>query len=219
MVAIIESYLDEKITAFELDDQITQVAGATKDETVHHVREMLWYYYDDCRDHKVVLAKGAWNYFQRLLLLLKSDASVRVQRRRVWSWRQAAAAVLLAGFAMIVKSVGWGEHLFVYSVPFGILSILLSLSRRHVPDEDDKFLLTLVPFASLAELFTVHRSVPSFVKRPCPRSLPERRIRSVGMEAALQFQFCAIWAVFSPIALLLQLLPDVEARVNVEPAT
>lgn len=217
MVAIIENYLDEKITAFQFDDQIEELALTSKDQTVRYARRALWYFYDDCQDHMVTLSEQGWKYFQRLLLLLRSDASVRVQRRRIWSWRQVAAAFLLGGFGAVAGSVGWGHHLFVYAMPFGILSILLSLTRRRQPAENEQILLTLMPFGTLAELFNVHRTVSSFVKRPYPGALRERRIRSAVMNVGLRFQFYATWALFSPIALLLQLLPDVEARVNVEP--
>jgi hypothetical protein len=51
-------------------------AARTKDETVKHVADLLWYHYDDLEDHKVVASKAEWDFFQRLLLILKSDADL-----------------------------------------------------------------------------------------------------------------------------------------------
>ena len=50
LIETISSYLDEAITAFEFDDEIHEIAGASTDLTVEYVRSALWYHYDDCKD-------------------------------------------------------------------------------------------------------------------------------------------------------------------------
>ncbi|MHB0961093.1 MAG: hypothetical protein ACYC0X_21805 [Pirellulaceae bacterium] len=62
--------MDEALTAFAFDDEITEIGTATADGTVHFVVDSLWYHYDDCRDHLAGLSKQEWDYFQRLVLLL-----------------------------------------------------------------------------------------------------------------------------------------------------
>jgi len=208
MAAAVEDYLSEKTTAFALDDRITEIAARTDDETVKHVAQALWFHYDDCKDHRVVLIKKQWDYFQRLLLLLKSEASIRIQRRRVWSWRQVIAAVFLVGFCGVVIQTGFGMHLVVAAIPFGAISMALFHSRRSLPAEEMARLARLAPFASLAQVFAVRRKTPGFKKRPYPAGLLGRTIRSPFMSWLIELQFRAVWLIFSPVVLVAQLLPD-----------
>src|SRR5438067_2522649 len=90
LIGAISEYLNETITAFTFDERITEIAG-TKDKTVRYVIDLLWFHYDDCKDHKVVLTEQEWNYFQRLILLLQSDSDVRESCVWHWSIRQLIA--------------------------------------------------------------------------------------------------------------------------------
>src|SRR5512141_1226431 len=90
----INRYLREEITAFALNEAVSGIGAKSKDETVKQVVAMLWYHYDDVDDHKVVATKGEWDFFQRLLLVLKSDADIVAETgERRWTARQAVAAV------------------------------------------------------------------------------------------------------------------------------
>lgn len=215
MAVVVEDYLGEKISAFAFDDQLTELSAKTKDETVKRIAHELWFHYDDCKDHKVVLSGAQWDYFQRLVLILKSDASVRVERRRTWSWRQLVAAMLLVCFAAVLASLGWGLHLLVVSVPFGLASMVLSRCGRTMPVDQTNHLIRLVPFASLNQILAVRRTTTGFKKSPYPPALIDRRIRSPFMDRVLAWQWRVMWLLFSPIALLGQCFPDTEQRIEV----
>ena len=118
MVEVINRYLSEELTAFKLDEALSGIGARTKDETVKQVAELFWYHYDDVEDHKVVASKEEWDYFQRLLLILKSDAEI-VQETgiRKWTARQAVAAACLAVFGYAVIKTGFGSHLLVVTIP------------------------------------------------------------------------------------------------------
>ncbi|GMU22602.1 MAG: hypothetical protein AMXMBFR13_26870 [Phycisphaerae bacterium] len=216
LVGIIQNYLEERITAFTFDEGIHELAFRTEDETVKHVVRMLWFHYDDCKDHRVVLCKEQWDYFQRLLLLLRSDASVHVERLRIWSWHQAAAALLLSCFVAVAIVFGWGVHLFLVSLPLGVASIMLSRSKRAMFRDEWEERTRLTPFTSLAQVSDVRRGVFGFKKRPYPATLAKRAIRSPGMSMALNLQFWAVWSLFSPVALCIQVFPMKYERVKVK---
>jgi len=103
LVEIINRYLSEELTAFKLHDAISEIGAKTKDETVNQVVSLFWCHYDDVEDHKVVASKEEWDYFQRLLLILKSDAEIIQEAgERRWRARQAVAAACLALFGVAV---------------------------------------------------------------------------------------------------------------------
>jgi hypothetical protein len=215
LVGIIQDYLEERITAFTFDEHINELTFRTEDETVKHAVRMLWFHYDDCKDHKVVLCKEEWDYFQRLLLLLRSDASVHFERLRIWSWHQAVAALLLSCFLAVAMVLGWGMHLFLVNLPLGVGSIVLSRSKRTMFSDEWEERARLTPFTSLAQVSNLRRGVFGFKKRPYPATLAKRAIRSPGMSMALDLQFLAVWSLFSPVALCMQVFPIKYERVNV----
>jgi hypothetical protein len=89
VIAAFEAYLDDTITAFEFDDRLQEIDS--EDRTVNEVVRAAWFHYDDCVDHKVHLSKQEWDYFQRLLLILRSDAELSSSEMRRWSWDHALA--------------------------------------------------------------------------------------------------------------------------------
>ena len=86
MSKAIRAYMAETITAFQLDEALFTIADATQDGTVKAVAKQMWFHYDDCKDHKIVSSKQTWDYFNRLLLLLESEAEAEFVRTRT-SWR------------------------------------------------------------------------------------------------------------------------------------
>ena len=70
----------ERIGALELGDELHIIAHATQDSTVKFVNRVMWFHYDDCKDHKIVASKQEWDYFNRLLLLLESEAEAEFVR-------------------------------------------------------------------------------------------------------------------------------------------
>jgi hypothetical protein len=216
LVEAINRYLCEETTAFELDKVISEIGARTKDQTVKHVVALFWYHYDDVDDHKIVAAKEEWDFFHRLLLILKSDADIVAEPgKRMWTLRQAASAVCLALFGLVIVETGFGRHLYCATVPLGIISMLLAHWRSC--DEGHRFQeqAALMPFNSVSALLSLRRKVRNFVKVRYPIRLGSRQIRSPMSAAAMWLHFGAVWLLFSPMALILQLLPESEHRWKV----
>ena len=207
LLEIIGRYLNGEITAFAFDAAIFEVRSETTDATVKHVVDLLWHFYDDCKDHKVNLNKWEWDFIQRVRLLLESDAALEVSVRRVWSWTQAAAATAIAGFAWFAFQIGFGSHLMILAIPFGGISIAIAHDRARLAAENQDGATTLGPFSSFEQLRSVRCRVGHFRKQHYPAQLPSRRIRSRVGEFAIMLQTYAPWLLFSPIVLLAQLFP------------
>jgi hypothetical protein len=73
----------------------------------------------------------------------------------------------------------------------------------------------LLPFGSVAEMRSVRRKVRGFVKSRYPTQLGSRQIRGPVSEAFNWLHFVVVWLVFSPVALLIQALPEREVRWKV----
>jgi hypothetical protein len=216
MIAVIREYLGEKIPASGFDEQLSAIAARTDDPTVKWVSSQLWFTYDDCRDHPVVSDKPGWDLIQRLILLLESDARVEVEVGPAhWTARQGIAGACLAGVGWIVWETGWGSHLLITNLPFGLVSMGLSFWQRHEPGDPGAPDPSLAPFQSVGQLRSVRRRVRSFIKARYPRHLETRRIRGPLSEFALWLQFGALWLMFSPVALLCQLRPERQTQWRV----
>jgi hypothetical protein len=216
LAATIRGFLDDRVSAFALDEALDEFRDSS-DPTVRFVALTLWYHYDDCRDHMVALSKAEWDYFQRLLLVLHSDCQVATTWVRRWSWTQLAAIGCLVGLGWCLARFGWGQHLLVLSIPFGLVSVGISYWRRrsYVAGAHDQI---LVPFASFAELSAVYRTSAAFTNQRYPRALAERRIRSRVAEFGLRLQLYAAWLMLSPLPLLVQAFPQAEARTQMKMA-
>jgi len=77
----------ERITAFELDDALDRLARSSQDRTLNFVSTLMWFHYDDLKNHKIHATKLQWDYFHRLLLLLESEYEADFVRVRS-SWRE-----------------------------------------------------------------------------------------------------------------------------------
>ncbi len=216
LAEVINRYLNEELTAFEFDEQLSETAAGTKDETVKQVARLFWYHYDDVDDHKVVASKEEWDYFQRLLLILQSDADIICENgNRHWTARQALAAVCLASFLVALVKTGFGSHLFVATVPLGLVSMLLSHWHSRVQARRMDGQTALIPFGSMSELLSFRRRVTNFAKTRYPIHVGSRRIRGPLGAAANWLHFAIGWLLYSPVALTFQLLPESERRWRV----
>jgi hypothetical protein len=216
LVEVIDRYLADDLTAFKLDDALSDITARTKDETVKQVADLLWYHYDDLEDHKVVASKAEWDFFQRLLLILKSDGDlVEETGKRKWTARQAVAALCLAVFLVALAKTDWGSHLFLATVPLGGVSVLLKLWQSSLEEAQLRKQAPLVPFGSMPEMRSVRRKVQGFVKSRYPNRLGSRQIRGPVSEAFNWLHFVVVWLLFSPVALLVQALPEREMRWKV----
>jgi len=211
---LIRSFLAEDITAFEFDEGLDEF-WHSEDPIIRHVLGAVWPYYDDCDDHLACLSKPQWDYFQRLLLVLESDCRIETSSQRHWSFKQVFAGATLLAYAYVAIPFGWGSQLFVMSIPFGIISILLSF--WHVGDnnsEPDPYVAAIWPFASFSDLETAYRS-SKFRKTRYPKQIAHRKIRSPAMETFWQLHTYVMWAIFSPIPLLVQTLPTTQTETRV----
>ena len=216
LAEVIHRYLNEELAAFKFDELLSDIAARTKDETVKQVVSLFWYHYDDIDDHKVVASKEEWDYFQRLLLILKSDADIVSESgMRKWTVRQAVATACLAIFVMVVVKTGFASHLFLATAPLGVISLLLWHWRSRVEEGRLHEQTAMSPFGALSELLSVRRKVSSFVKTRYPIRLGSRRIRGPVGEAANWLHLALGLLLFSPVALLFQAFPEREQRWKV----
>ena len=215
LAELIRRYLDEEIKAFDFDDALDDFRGSG-DDAVRFVSDALWYHYDDCDDHLVVLSKPEWNYFQRLLLLLESDSSVRFTHSRHWTYLQLLAAALLLLCVGIVAKTGLGYHLLVFFIPFGIGSIAISHVRRP-PEDFGPYDAIITPFESLCDLRTVYENT-CFRKVRYPSELAKRAIRSPFMNWFFVAYYYICWCLLAPVPLLFQCLPTATSSVKISPA-
>jgi hypothetical protein len=219
LVNAINRYLDKAMTAFAFDDEIFGILRASKDATVEYVVHSLWLHYDDCKDHLAGLSKEEWDYFQRLILLLESNAEVEKVFHRKWSIRQLIAGLGLIGFGLCVYQFGIGWHLFGFALAFGPISIALSYWRNRSEMPQAKKRLGLIPFSSLSELRAIHKAVAGFSKRKYPAGSKARSVHGHLMTTVVWFQTCVLWSFISPLILLFQTLPEEQVRTRIRQAT
>jgi len=207
LIASINAYLDESIDNFEFDERNSDVSASTSDCTVHDIVHFLWLHYDDCVRHKSGLSKPEWDYFQRLLLILHSNAQFRRSGKRQWTARQLVAGLAVLLYLVIAFLMGWGSQLLALGLPFGMLSIALAFSENCRETTVSPWEAAIYPFARLHELRTVLESAPGFRKRRYPPETIVRQYRSRLASFTIELQTYAMWMMFSPLVLLFQALP------------
>jgi hypothetical protein len=206
VISAFEAYLDDQITAFEFDDRLQEIAS--EDLTVNEVIHAAWFHDDDCKDHKVRLSKPEWDYFQRLLLILASDTELSSSQSSRWSWDHLIAWLALVVFGGIAFVVGWGWHLILWAVPFGIVSILISIYRRRREPESLPCEVACTPFDSISQILWLRRQFPRFRKRKYRVEIGGRKIRSEAEESFNQAFSYGYWLALSPLVLLFQGFPS-----------
>jgi hypothetical protein len=211
----IREYLEEKTTAFEFDDEIFIIADDSKDPTVDEIAKALWCHYDDCKDHKVNLSKEEWDYFNRLILLLKSNAHLKVVKHRNWSFTQIIAVSLLSFFCWHLYDYGFHPYLLFITAPLGVISILISRYHCKQTIKPTPNQIALMPFNSNSQLLSIRRTVPAFIKKIYPTAFEPKQIRSKGEERALSLQLYIAWLAFSPLVLFAQIFPRTEESASV----
>jgi len=217
MALAIESFMGGKLTAFQFDEVLFEIATATTDKTVQEIRHVLWCFYDDGKDHQVVATTAEWDCFNRLILRLKSDGEIEVAgKKRSWTIRQFIAVLALIAFLAVVKQTGWGEHLFIYAMPFGVISMLLAAWNKERQRKCLQMQTPITPFPSVASLRAIRRQVTDFSKRRYPLGISDRQIRSPLMSQILWIQCGILGLMFAPIPLLLQALPETESDVRIK---
>lgn len=221
MAVAVRDYMNEKMTAFDFDEELIKIMNPTTDKTVQWVGQQLWYYYDDCKDHKIVATKEEWDYFNRLLLLLDSDGEMELTKKIRWHFSQVIAATCLALFTYIVIRVGMDVALLVFVPPFGIVSMIMAwINRRQERKNISAIEASIVPFHSIKSLLSVRRTVPDFVKARYPKIISSRKVRSI-IAAKLMlipsiFPSILIWMLVAPIILFFQMLPGKKYEIRIK---
>ena len=212
LVDVIERYLADEITAFDFDEALGEFMGPRDDRTVRDVARDLWFYYDDVIDHEVVADKELWDFFQRILLLLKSDGELECSRRWRWTLRQAIALPALAAFVTVAALGGCTPIAVLMWIGIGCLAA--GLARWRERDERSKYreAYLAAPFSSVSELLGVRRGVSGFRKTKYPEHVRDRRKRPELSEMA------GLWAaslVLAPLALLVIAIPEADTHCRV----
>jgi len=211
LAIIVDRYLGEEISASEFDEAINLLQRGTEDHTVREIVNWLWFHYDDLVDHKVVATKEQWDWFQRILLVLRADGELVRTKRHRWTVRQPIAASGVIAFVIALRAVGFTDSLLLACLPLGCLSAALWWWRR---DERGEWrdLDLIFPFSSVPEMLGVRRRTSGFAKRRYPEHLRDRRIRGRITEFGMWVQFVPLWLFVSPLVLLAQCLPEGASR-------
>ncbi len=214
LIDAINRYLAGEITAFEFDEEIfDDITNDTDDLTVNYAIHSLWHFYDDLTDHKVHLSKEGWDYFQRLILILKSDAHIQHEGKRIWSQTQTSAAYALGTFGMAVALFGINYLLIVSYLLLFSKSISLHRNLRNLLPKHPENELTLTPFSSVSEMAKVYQSVKTFKKQLHPDELKVNRPQHWIVDKYLKYP---MWFLFAPFALFSQIFPTTVGTTRVE---
>lgn len=207
LASILRSYMNEEITAFQLDERIDSFRRFPNDETVELIAADLWGCYDDLKDHKVVATKETWNYFNRVLLLLSSDAELeKGQSEFQWRLSQVLAGLCLLLALVMAVRVGWDFNILSVLIPSGLISMAINwANQRRTGKAENR---ETYPFPSFGSLASVRRSTSVFSKLPWPKALGHRRIRHPLVSAIMWLPTTAAWLVLSPCVLFFQTLPE-----------
>ena len=164
---------------------------------------------------------------RRLLLVLESDGRlIERVRRRIWSSRQILAAFGLALSVILLARSGWGWDVLPALLPGFLLSVLLHLAFAEVPFHFPSEPVPpsgpygpTGPFASFEELAAVHHSITDPSRRAIPPAVGGRARRSHSPRRPPVkiggIDHLPGWFIGSPLALLVQCLPEAEWETSV----
>lgn len=209
----VDDFLDSRITSSTFDERLFAIE--TDDATAREVVSLLWYTYDDIKEHGAEhWEKPTWDFVQRLMLLLDAGAElVATKGARTWRWSQAAA---VAGLFLMAGLYGLVFHHWLFPVLIGgVVSMAIAWWRerqeRGAVDQDPT---NATPFASPAEIRRILRQMPGWAKRRHPGGRAPR-LRSPVVEWAYGLNVRFLWCLVSPVALLLQALPSRQRSTRV----
>lgn len=173
--AAMEDFLAGRCDNHAYDERIQTIRDRSADPAVVWTVDQLWYFYCDFRTHRAELGKLAWDYHQRLLLLLASEAQIEEPEARAAHASQAVAALLLLGLAAAwwwPLPWAWALHVPAAGAAWLLARWRSRASARLLPAEpdgpDEAF-----PFPSRGALLRVRRLLPGFRKAPHPPALAQ----------------------------------------------
>ncbi len=201
LAAVLQSYMNDEILSCDLDDVASKIKFSTSDKVVEVVANSLWYHYDDNVDHHIVASKQEWNFFYRLLLLLKSDCELTFSSR--WTIKQPIAALCLVGITVWLICGGFNCYLIAVMYIFGFAALLKMGFFGCRQTKREKMEAIIAPFPSIPSLLSARRKVSEFCKIPYPKEFGHRRIRSKFVETVMLIPilfgapFCCLILLFS----------------------
>ena len=213
LISIINDYIEQKINSRKFEDTIESINS--KDSAVNFAVKELWYFYDDFAKHYASLDKYAWNYIQRILLLLKSDNCIEIKHR--YKFTKANLSALLALIIYILIFLIFYKSYEPFTVYFLLnlfampVSLLISYYNQKL--NFDKNIYLYFPFNNYKELSKVRRKVQDFKKKKYKNC--NNPIRSKFEETSLNFLHKLLWFKLAPFALAFQAFPYKDEKVKI----
>jgi hypothetical protein len=214
LISLLNQYISEEITAFELDEYLTELSYNTNDKTVKIVSNFMWHFYDDVKDHTIVASKEEWDLFQRLVLLLESDEELIEMISKKYTIRQMLSLGLLCIFFYAWWKFGYNLKLLITSMLLGGFSIIISAWKEKEEQGKDDIIREIFPFENLHHLMKTRKKITGFKKKKYNRRLRRKSIRNPSMDMFMHLINMLAWLVYSPIVLLFQSMPEKETRVK-----
>lgn len=217
MIQCIRSYMDDAIMSRELHDWIHMITSDSQDRTIRYVAHEMWGFYDDLKDHPIVVLKEEWDYLNRLLLLLESDYELNEEKLcYTWHWSQALAAMAFVGFVFAAWRTGISPaFFFAWLVCGAVVCTVAWVNSRQDARLNPLRKRALDPFPSIASLLAVRRSVPGFTRNRWQEWLSQREIRSKVSTAILYMNGTLAVLLLSPLILLWQMTPRKRSSISI----
>lgn len=215
LIELIHSYMDEKISAFQLDDELWELY-TSKDKTVAWAAREIWHFYDDCIDHKIHARKEEWDIFWRDLLLLESNTEyLKTNIKNTWYWQknQLPCLLLFCLFGFIVYYSKWDSLLLMTTIIFGLIGIFLYKKTRIKTSCAN---IRTYPFFSFSEIRSVRKKLCSFSKQSFPKHLKNRRTYRNLLHMDLSFLAYPLCMFVGPFALFMACLPQKQKHVSIQ---
>ena len=176
----IDDYMDEKMTPDEFDALLhDEIAPLTKDGIIKEVEILLFESYEDIGTNRLQSECAYWKFFNRIRLLLTSDAECRYEsaQQRLSPYKWIGRLSFLA-FAMLTVVSLCLQSLITF-LTCGIalyfvcgVAIFISLFFGKWQEQKPSILYAQYPFELFADLLALRRSVPDFVSKRFPNKSP-----------------------------------------------
>ena len=128
---IIYGYLTEDTIDPSFCGAVAKIAMESNDKTVEHVGGKLLLLHSKHEASDQNPTKQEWDYLNRLLLTLLSNAEIITTKHRQWHGSQVVAFMALGGLVLCYNWFGFGLQLLAAFLLLGLISILLSFWRRR----------------------------------------------------------------------------------------
>ena len=197
------AFMRGEVDNFALDDACFE--SVTDDRTVDELGRLLWFFYDDCKPHRISVAREGWELLRRCVAFLRSDLELpERQPQSIWLHRGQLWGVAAAASIAVAGVGAWNGNPFCLLIPAIAVGVPFSLVRWAASDADEPLPGAWFPFSSEAqwrahERLLAAESIPSYDPR-----LHDRPIRG-------RFESAVLWVPATllgvPLLALACLLP------------